>query len=60
MVQYLSFFKEVKAEALRIVWPSRKEAWQSVLLVLGSVVVASLYFLGVDALLYKLVKLILG
>lgn len=60
MVQYLNFVKEVKAEALRIVWPTKKEAWQSVLLVLGSVVIASLFFLAADALLYKLVKLILG
>lgn len=56
----VNFYREVKSEVLRIVWPSRKEAMTSVMLVLGMVVIAGLFFLLVDSLLFKLIKFVLG
>jgi preprotein translocase subunit SecE len=59
-VNIVGFYREVKSEVLRIVWPTRKDTLSSVMLVFGTVVVAGLFFLLVDSLLFKLIKFILG
>lgn len=56
----ISFYREVKSEVLRIVWPARRETLMSVALVFAMVVIAGLFFLLVDSLLFKLIKFILG
>ncbi|MCE2993844.1 MAG: preprotein translocase subunit SecE [Candidatus Jidaibacter sp.] len=56
----LSFIKEVKAEALRVVWPSRKEVLMSLGLVFVMVLLSGLFFLLVDSLFFKMIKFILG
>lgn len=56
----LGFIKEVKAEALRVVWPSRKEVLMSLGLVFVMVFVSGLFFLLVDSLFFKMIKFILG
>jgi preprotein translocase subunit SecE len=60
VVNIVNFYKEVKSEVLRVVWPTRKETMLALALVLGMVVIAGLFFLLVDSLLFKFIKLILG
>lgn len=56
----VNFYREVRSEVLRVVWPARRETLMSVALVFGMVVMAGLFFLLVDSLLFKLIKFILG
>ena len=44
----LQFFREVRAEARKITWTSRKETWITSVMVLIMVVVASLFLSLVD------------
>jgi preprotein translocase subunit SecE len=43
------FLQEVREEGAKITWPSRKEIMVSTIMVLIMVALASLFFLGVDA-----------
>ena len=45
------FAREVRAEARKITWTSRKETWITSVMVFIMVVIATLFFWGVDALL---------
>jgi preprotein translocase subunit SecE len=47
----LEFLREVRSEANKVTWPTRKELTVSTIMVMIMVVVASLFFLGVDAIL---------
>ena len=47
----VEFMQEVRDEARKVTWPSRKELGISTIMVLVMVVTASLFFLGVDAIL---------
>ena len=47
----LGFMREVRAEATKVTWPTRRELGISTLMVVIMVVVASMFFLGVDAVL---------
>ena len=42
------FFREVRAEARKIVWPSRKETWITSVMVFIMVLIASAFFWIVD------------
>ncbi len=55
----VEFLREVRDEARKVTWPSRRELAISTLMVLIMVVVASIFFLGVDALLKVVVDKIL-
>jgi preprotein translocase subunit SecE len=59
-VKIANFYKEVKIEALKITWPSRKETLVTIGLVVATVAVSALFFLIVDAVLFRIVKFILG
>ena len=56
----LKFLQEVRQEANKITWPTRQETMISTIMVLIMVVVASLFFLGVDGILSWLVQLLLS
>lgn len=56
----LKFLQEVRQEANKITWPTRQETMISTIMVLIMVVVASLFFLGVDGILAWLVQLLLS
>ena len=43
------FFSQVRAEARKIVWPSRKETWITSVMVFIMVLIASAFFWIVDA-----------
>ncbi|PXA88851.1 preprotein translocase subunit SecE [Caulobacter sp. D4A] len=47
----VQFFREVRAEARKITWTTRKETWITSVMVFIMVIVASLFFLLVDWLL---------
>ena len=42
------FFKEVRAEARKITWTSRKETWITSVMVFIMVIIAAIFFLTVD------------
>jgi preprotein translocase subunit SecE len=44
----VKFFTEVRLEARRITWPSRKETWITTVMVLLMVVIATIFFALVD------------
>jgi preprotein translocase subunit SecE len=54
------FFGEVKQEARKVVWPTRKETTVSTITVLILVILASLFFMLVDGVISTLVEWILG
>src|SRR5690348_5263618 len=45
----VQFFREVRAEARKITWPSRRETWITTVMVMIMVVITSVFFLVVDA-----------
>lgn len=54
------FIQEVRQEASKVTWPSRKETGISTAMVFVLVIVAAIFFLLVDQLLSFGVKLIFG
>ena len=47
----VSFARDVRAEAAKVTWPTRRELGISTIMVVIMVVAASLFFLGADAVL---------
>jgi preprotein translocase subunit SecE len=60
MTNPFEFIQQVRAEAAKVVWPTRRETLVTTGLVLLLVVFASLFFVGVDAVLREVVALALG
>jgi preprotein translocase subunit SecE len=58
-VKVFNFLREVKVEANKVVWPDRKEVMQTWMFVIVAAVVAAVFFLLVDSLVYKLIKFLL-
>ncbi len=57
----VTFFQDVRDEANKITWPSRRELGISTIMVVIMVVAASLFFLGADAVLkWGVEKLLFG
>ena len=52
----LQFFREVRAEARKISWPSRRETWITSVMVFIMVLLTSIFFFVVDAALGKIVQ----
>ncbi len=55
-----TFLQQVRAEASKIVWPSRRETAISTIMVFIFVVMASLFFLAADQLLSLGISYLLG
>jgi preprotein translocase subunit SecE len=60
MVNPIEFFKEVRQEASKIAWPSRKEVWITTVAVMIMVTVASLFFVAADQVFGWLTGLVLN
>jgi preprotein translocase subunit SecE len=60
MINPAQFIAQVRAEAAKVVWPSRKEAGITTLMVLLMAVLASVFFVIVDFVLRQAVDTILG
>ena len=54
------FVRQVRQEASKVTWPSRKETLTSMGMVLAMVAFAALFFFVVDLVLAELVQLVLG
>ena len=50
------FFRQVRTEVGKVVWPTRKETVQTAIMVLIMTVVLAIFFLGVDAVFAAIVK----
>jgi preprotein translocase subunit SecE len=55
-----TFLQQVRAEAAKIVWPSRRETAISTVMVVIMAVLAALFFLAADQVMARGVALILG
>ena len=55
----VKFYNEVRAEARKITWTSRKETWITSVMVAIMVLLAALFFWGVDTLLRLVISAIL-
>ena len=56
----LEFFRQVRQEVAKVTWPTRKETTLTTVMVFAMVVLASIFFLAVDATLSTLISWILG
>ena len=55
----LKFIQEVKQEAFRITWPTKKDTLMGAVMVFGLATIAALFFLLLDQILKYLLNLIL-
>ena len=55
----LQFIQEVKQEAFKVAWPTRKETLQGSLMVVAMAIIAALFFLMLDQILKFLLELLL-
>ncbi len=60
MANAFEFIQQVRAEATRVVWPTRRETLITTILVLLMVIGASVFLMVVDEVLRLLVGLVLG
>ena len=51
-----TFFKDSKIEAQKVVWPSRQEARQTTLIVIGVTIIASLFFWATDSIIVTVIN----
>ncbi|MEA3362099.1 MAG: preprotein translocase subunit SecE [Thermodesulfobacteriota bacterium] len=54
------FFTNVKAELKKVTWPTRKDAYASTMVVIVLVIISAIFLGGVDVILSRLIRLILG
>ena len=54
------FFNQVKAEALKVVWPTRQETTTTAIFVALMMLLLSVFFLGIDSLFGAAVRLLLS
>ena len=60
MISPLKFLQEVRAEAQKVTWPSRRETAITTAMVFVMVAIASVFFLVADQIMRMFVTLILG
>ena len=60
MANPFEFIQEVRSEASKVTWPSRRETVITTLMVLLMVLIASLFFLSVDQALRLIVRGVLS
>lgn len=58
--EFLGFAKESRTEVRKVVWPSRKEATHTTLIVLGATVIVALILWGLDGILVRVVGFATG
>ena len=59
-VSIQQFARQVKQEALKVTWPSRKETVVSTAMVMAMVVLAAIFFFLVDQMLSFAVRMVFG
>ena len=56
----MEFFRQVRTEVSKVTWPTRKETTLTTVMVFAMVVLASIFFLAIDATLSTGITWILG
>ena len=56
----VEFFRQVRTEVAKVTWPTRKETTLTTVMVFAMVVMASIFFLAVDASLSFVITKLLG
>ncbi len=56
----IEFLKQVRQEALRVTWPTRKETTQSTIVVFVMVMISAIFLFGIDQIISFIIQLILG
>ena len=59
-VSPFKFLQEVRAEAQKVTWPTRKETTVTTIMVFVMVIIASLFFLAADQIMRMAVSFLLG
>ena len=59
IANFINFFREVRFEGNKVVWPMFKETLTASFLVFIVVLIASLFFLMIDGVIYKMMGYIL-
>ena len=54
------FFRQVRAETAKVVWPTRRETMMTAVMVVIMTTVLGLFFFGVDSAFSALVRALLG
>jgi len=54
------FFTNVKAELKKVTWPAKKETYASTMIVIVLVILSAVFLGGVDVILSRLLRLVLG
>jgi preprotein translocase subunit SecE len=54
------FFANVKVEIKKVTWPSKKDTYASTIVVIVLVLICAVFLGGVDMILSRLIRLILG
>jgi preprotein translocase subunit SecE len=54
------FLTDVKVELKKVTWPTRKDTYASTIVVIVLVMVSAVFLGGVDVILSRLIRLILG
>jgi preprotein translocase subunit SecE len=54
------FFRQVRAETAKVVWPSRKQTMTTTVMVVIMTALLGLFFFGVDSAFSAIVKALLG
>jgi len=57
MQRFIEFLKEARAELAKVTWPTRKELYESTILVIVSVMAVSIFIGVVDFVFNKLLQL---
>jgi len=60
MANLFRFSREVRQEAAKVTWPSRRETLQATLMVFVMVTLVAIFFLATDTILSFVMKSILG
>ncbi|MGP8233603.1 MAG: preprotein translocase subunit SecE [Methylovirgula sp.] len=60
MADPLQFIQDVRQEAAKVTWPTRRETMITTGLVIAMVILASLFFLAVDEVLQLVVRFVLN
>lgn len=55
----VKYFRDLKGEFNKVVWPSKKQVFNNTLVVLTTMVVAGLFVGGLDTGMYKLLQLLM-
>lgn len=60
MASPVAFFRQVRQEASKVTWPTRKETGITTMMVFIMVIIAAIFFFAVDQILGFVVRFILG